>query len=146
MPELGLSSNRHPPIHEFPVEGQQQCVTVDDQNAPKPDVLVLDPRQPNFFELACVPVRQVALVVGMVSPGSRQDDRVRKPALFAASRVPYYWRGELERDHRLAVHEYRLDADTLAHFPAPSHPVHHDKLVTELPFPVEVDLDALVGF
>ncbi|MEU0411493.1 Uma2 family endonuclease [Streptomyces griseorubiginosus] len=124
----------------------EQCVTVDDQNTPKPDVLVFDPRQLNFFELECVPVRQVALVVEVVSPGSRQDDRVRKPALFAAHRVPYYWRVELDRDQQLAVHEYWLNADTLAYFPAPSHPVHHDKLVTELPFPVEVDLHALVGF
>ena len=42
--------------------------------------------------------------------------------------------------------QYWLNADTLAYFPAPSHPVHHDKLVTELPFTVEVDLDALLGF
>ncbi|MEU0207218.1 hypothetical protein ABZ235_02685 [Streptomyces canus] len=43
---------------------------------------------------------------------------------------------ELDRDQKLAVHEYWLNADTLAYFPAPSHPVHHDRLVTELPFPV----------
>ncbi|MDT0482365.1 hypothetical protein [Streptomyces doebereineriae] len=40
----------------------------------------------------------------------------------------------------------RRQLQTLAYLPAPSHPVHHDQLVTELPFPVEVDLDALVGF
>lgn len=60
-------------------------------------------------------------------------------------KVPYYWRVELDRDRKLAVHGYWLNADALTHFPAPSHPVHHDKLITELPFPVETDLDALLG-
>ncbi|WP_258314536.1 Uma2 family endonuclease [Streptomyces sp. Act143] len=124
----------------------EQCVMVDAQNTPKPDVIVFDPRELDFFELECVPVGKVALVVEVVSPGSRQDDRVRKPALFATNKVPYYWRVELDRNQKLAVHEYWLNADTLTYFPAPSHPVHHDKLVTELPFPVEIDLDGLVGF
>ncbi|MEU6253488.1 Uma2 family endonuclease [Streptomyces sp. NPDC047043] len=124
----------------------EQCVMVDDQNTPKPDVIVFDPRELNFFEIECVPVGKVSLVVEVVSPGSRQDDRVRKPALFSANKVPYYWRVELDRDQKLAVHEYWLNADTLSYFPAPSHPVHNDKLVTALPFPVEIDLDALLGF
>ncbi|WP_369273985.1 hypothetical protein AB5J55_32305 [Streptomyces sp. R11] len=53
---------------------------------------------------------------------------------------------ELDRDQKLAGHEYWLNADTLSYFPAPSHPVHYDKLVTEPPFPIEIDLDALAGF
>ncbi|WP_239157573.1 Uma2 family endonuclease [Streptomyces sp. SID13726] len=123
-----------------------QCVMIDDQNTPKPDVIVFDPRQLDFFAIECVPFPRVTLVVEVVSPGSRQDDRVRKPALFAAHKVPYYWRVELDQDQRLAVHEYWLNTDTLVYFPAPSHLVHHDKLITELPFPVEIDLEALVGF
>lgn len=119
---------------------------VDERNVSRPDVIVFDPRDLDFFEADCVPVGHVSLVVEVVSRGSRQDDRVRKPALFAGRKVPYYWRVEPEPDQRLAVHEYWLDADTLTYFPAPSHPVHQDKLVTALPFPVEVDLDALVGF
>ncbi|MEJ8671514.1 Uma2 family endonuclease [Streptomyces sp. NBC_01614] len=123
-----------------------QCVMVDDRNTPKPDLIVFDRTGLDFFETECVPVKKVILAVEVVSPGSRQDDRVRKPALFAAHRVPYYWRVELDRDQKLAVHEYWLNADTLTYFPAPSHPVHHDKLGTELPFPIGIDLDALVGF
>ncbi|MEW2562109.1 Uma2 family endonuclease [Streptomyces griseorubiginosus] len=119
-----------------------QCVMVDERNAPEPDLIVFDHRGLDFFGTECVPVEQVVLVVEVVPPGSRQDQR----PLFAPSEVPYYWRVELDREQKLAVHEYWLNADTLSYFPAPSHPVHHDKLVTELPFPVEVDLDALVGF
>ena len=124
----------------------EQCVMVDDHNTNKPDVIVFDPRKLEFLELECVPVAKLALVVEVVPPGSRQDDRVRKPALFAASKVPCYWRVELDRDGRVSVHEYWLNADTRSYIPAPMHPVHHDKLVTELPFPVEIDLEALLGF
>lgn len=123
-----------------------QCVRVDDRNVPKPDLIVFDPGELDLFHVECVPVETLALVVEVVSPTTRQDDRVRKPALFAANQVPFYWRVELDRDQRLAVHEYWLNADTHSYIPAPMHPVHHDKLVTELPFPVEIDLDALVGF
>ncbi|MGW0084065.1 Uma2 family endonuclease [Streptomyces sp. NPDC003393] len=124
----------------------EQCVMVDERNTPKPDVIVYDPRKLNFFEAACIPVDKLALAVEVVSPGSRQDDRVRKPALFATCKVPCYWRVELDRDQKLAVHEYWLNADTRTYIPAPMHPVHHEKLVTEVPFPVEIDLEALVGF
>ena len=71
---------------------------------------------------------------------------MRKPALFATAKVPCYWRVELGRDGELAVHEYWLNADTRSYIPAPMHPVHQDKLVTEVPYPVELGLDALVGF
>ncbi|WP_237307533.1 Uma2 family endonuclease [Streptomyces alboflavus] len=124
----------------------EQCVMLDDQNTPKPDVIVFDPRGLDFFETECVPVDKVSLVVEVVSPGSRHDDRIRKPALFAEAKVACYWRVELDRDKRLAVHEYWQHAETRAYIPAPMHPVHHDKLSTELPFPVEIDLAALLGF
>ncbi|MER5795347.1 Uma2 family endonuclease [Streptomyces sp. NPDC001980] len=123
-----------------------QCVLVDDRNAPAPDVIVFDPHTLDYFDLTCVPVERLALVIEVVSPCSRQHDRVRKPALFATAKVPCYWRVELDRDNKLTVHEHWLNADTRSYIPAPLHPVHQGKLVTELPFPVQIDLDALVGF
>ncbi|MFG3288679.1 Uma2 family endonuclease [Streptomyces sp. NPDC048179] len=124
----------------------EQCVMVDDRNVNKPDVIVFDPRGLSLLELECVPVDKLTLVVEVVSPGSRQDDRVRKPALLATAGVPFYWRVELDQDGQLSTHEYWLNADTHSYFPAPLHPVHRGKLVTEVPFPVQIDLDALVGF
>ncbi|MEV5844666.1 Uma2 family endonuclease [Streptomyces sp. NPDC051985] len=99
----------------------EQCVMVDEQNVVKPDVIVFDPRNLDYFEVECIPTSHLTLVVEVVSPVSRQVDRVSK-------------------------HEYWLNADTLTYIPAPIHPVHHGKLITELPFPVEIDLAALVGF
>ncbi|MFF4252672.1 hypothetical protein ACFY1L_15825 [Streptomyces sp. NPDC001663] len=57
----------------------------------------------DFLKAEHVPVEKLALVVEVVPSGSRQQDRVRKPALFAAAEV-------------------------------------------QMPFPVEIDLDALLGF
>lgn len=123
-----------------------QRVMVDEQNIIRPDVIVFDPRNLDYFEVECIPTSHLTLVVEVVSPGSRRDDRVSKPAQFAAAKVPCYWRVELGRDHKLTEHEYWLNADTLSYIPAPLHPVHRGKLATELPFPVQIDLDALVGF
>ncbi|MEV0115635.1 Uma2 family endonuclease [Streptomyces sp. NPDC050844] len=124
----------------------ESCVMLDEQNVRVPDVMVHDRTGLSFFEMECVPVAKLVLVVEVVSPGSRSVDRVHKPAEFAAAKVPYYWRVELERDNQLAVHEYWLNADTLSYFPAPSHPVHRRELATDFPYPVKIDLTELTRF
>ncbi|GAA2062016.1 hypothetical protein GCM10009801_04790 [Streptomyces albiaxialis] len=69
-----------------------------------------------------------------------------KPAQYAAAKIPYYWRVELERDEQIAVHEYWLNADTFSYIPRPERPAHRRELVTEHPFPLKIDLAALTGF
>ncbi|MDT0343272.1 Uma2 family endonuclease [Streptomyces litchfieldiae] len=124
----------------------EQCVLVDEQNPPKPDVVVFDKTGLTYFDLECVPVAAVSLIIEVVSPGSRQDDRVRKPALYAQAKVPYYWRVERERDDQIAVHEFWYHARLKEYAPPPENWLHRDKLVTEKPFPVEIDLRALTDF
>ncbi|GAA0493446.1 Uma2 family endonuclease [Streptomyces olivaceiscleroticus] len=124
----------------------EQCVLVDDQNPPIPDVIVFDTRKLDFFELECVPVENLALAVEVVSPGSRQADRVRKPAMYAAAGVPYYWRVERGKDNLPEIHEYWLHTERGEYIPAPEHPVHVGKLETDWPFPITIDLATLVGF
>ncbi|MDT0380673.1 Uma2 family endonuclease [Streptomyces sp. DSM 42041] len=121
-----------------------QCVLVDDVNPPKPDVLVYDERDLDVFALECIPVEKATVVLEVVSPGSRREDRVRKPAMFADARVPYFWRVERGDDDFPVVHELWFHHDMGMYVPAPERPVHTGKLVTERPFPVEVDLRALV--
>jgi Uma2 family endonuclease len=122
------------------------CVMLDEQNVRVPDIIVYDPTGLDFHETDCVPVGRVQLAVEVVSPGSRATDRIIKPAHYAAARVPFYWRVELERDDQLAVHEYWLNADTRSYIPAPSHPVHRRQLATDVPFPVKIDLAELLTF
>jgi Uma2 family endonuclease len=131
-----------PDTHRVNVE---RCVMLDERTVVKPDVVVFDKRSiTNIFEAECTPVQAVALAIEVVSPGSRSEDRIRKPARFAEAGVPCYWQVELERDNQLAVHEYWLHADARTYIPAPMHPVHHDKLVTEVPFPIDIDLAAVL--
>ncbi|MBQ0986139.1 Uma2 family endonuclease [Streptomyces sp. F63] len=122
-----------------------QCVLVDDYNPAKPDVVVFDERDLDLFSLECVPAEKVSLVVEVVSPGSRQDDRVRKPAMFAQVKVPYYWRVERGEDGLPEVHELWLHRDLGTSIPAPTYPTHTGKLSTDFPFPVSIDLAGLVG-
>ncbi|NJQ02920.1 Uma2 family endonuclease [Streptomyces zingiberis] len=123
----------------------EQCVLVDEYNPTKPDVMVFDERELDPFTLECVPVDKVSLVVEVVSPGSRQDDRIRKPAMFAAAKVPYYWRVERGDDGLPVIHELWLHHDLGMYVPAPARPLHTGKLETDLPFPVAIDLAGLIG-
>lgn len=122
----------------------ETCVMVDKSTVIKPDVVVVDRRDLDFFTLECLPVHQVKLVVEVVSPGSRTDDRTRKPGMMAEADVPYFWRIERGEDDVPVVHEFWLNRDTGAYFPAPEHPVHAARLSTDFPFPVEIDLRRLV--
>ncbi|MBH1935052.1 Uma2 family endonuclease [Streptomyces sp. AV19] len=121
----------------------ERCVMLSDQTIIKPDVVVSDRKELEFLGVECTSVDKVRLAVEVVSPGSRSDDRFRKPAQFAQAGVPFYWRVELE-DESLSVYEYWLPVGGSAYVAAPLHPVHREKLVTEMPFPVEIDLAALV--
>ncbi|MEV4558605.1 Uma2 family endonuclease [Kitasatospora sp. NPDC049285] len=118
----------------------EQCVLVDPCNVLKPDVVVFDRTGLDFFTLECVPVAAVALAVEVVSHGSRSDDRFRKPGMYAEAGVPFFWRVERGEDDLPVVYEFHLDDETGVYAPAPGVAVHHGKLSTAFPFPVEVDL------
>ncbi|MEU1374302.1 Uma2 family endonuclease [Streptomyces triculaminicus] len=122
----------------------ERCVMLAEDHVRKPDVVVYDKTNLDIFTAECTPASEVKLAVEVVSPGSRSDDRFRKPALFAEANVPCYWRIELEQDRRLAVHEFWLPVGEQSYIAAPLHPVHREKLVTDLPFPLEIDLTALL--
>ncbi|MGP3967171.1 Uma2 family endonuclease [Streptomyces sp. 6N223] len=137
-----LESARRDPL----VGNVERCVMVNDRTVIKPDVVLFDKRDLDFFTLECVPAAKVRLAVEVVSPGSEGKDRSWKPSMMAASKVPYFWRIERSEDHLPFVHEFWLNHDTESYIPAPEHPVHKEKLITEFPFPVEIDLRSLVEF
>jgi Uma2 family endonuclease len=101
-----------------------------------PDVSVVSAEQADRDVTAFDPWH-VQLVVEVVSRSSVTMDRLMKPALYAAARIPLYWR--IEREHptgvMIAVHQldgdsYRLTNDlvgTIEHqldapFPVPIRP------------------------
>lgn len=122
----------------------EQCVLIDKYNPPVPDVVVFDKRGIDIMEAKHILVEKVVLMVEVVSPGSQQDDRVRKPALYASAGVPCYWRVERGEDGLPQVHEYWLNTDTGVYIPRPVRPCHTSKLETDQPFPVTIDLGSLV--
>lgn len=72
----------------------------------QPDIVVLDTA---FADTGArrIPPHLVRAVVEIVSPSSHPQDRIIKPQLYAAARIPVYWRLELERAPHLIVSELR---------------------------------------
>jgi len=105
---------------------------------PIPDVVVLRDTSLDT-DLFNFPVDRVVLVVEIVSPSTRSDDRFRKPALYAQAGIPCYLRVELDPPHVVA---HRIGADGLYEEVGRAEPGEVLKL-TE-PFPITIDPAALV--
>lgn len=54
------------------------------------------------------PASAFALLVEVVSDGSRREDREAKPKQYAAGGVPEYWRVEEGADGEAIIHQYQL--------------------------------------
>ncbi|MCW6003013.1 Uma2 family endonuclease [Micromonospora sp. CPCC 205371] len=65
-------------------------------------------RDPPARSVAYHPAREFPLVVEVVSPDSRRDDREVKPVKYAAGGIPEYWRVEETEDGEAVVHQQRL--------------------------------------
>jgi Uma2 family endonuclease len=116
----------------------------DDHNVPKPDIIVYDNTGIDIRTLDCTPVACVVLAIEVVSPGSRGMDRFHKPGMYAEAGIAHYWRVERGQDDVPEVHQFWLDEDSGVLVPRPDRPVHTDKLTTVVPFPVDIDLRALI--
>jgi Uma2 family endonuclease len=66
----------------------------------EPDVLLV--RQPALTENHYFEPEQIALVVEIVSPGTKRRDRFEKPSLYAAAGIPHFWRIEQNPVHVFA--------------------------------------------
>lgn len=79
------------------------------------------------------------LAVEVVSPGSVTEDRVTKPAQYAAAGIPNYWR--VEQDP-LSLTAYRLAGEVYAEVGT-----WHAGEVAELvePFPIRIEVDRLAA-
>lgn len=73
-----------------------------------PDLMVL--RHPVPGGTVWVEPEDSVLVLEVVSPSTRSEDRLRKPAEYAGAGIPHYWR--IERDNGPAtVHMFALGLD-----------------------------------
>jgi Uma2 family endonuclease len=76
----------------------------------------------------------IALVVEIVSPGSRTTDRLTKPAVYARAGIASLWRVELHDGP--AVFAYHLEHD---HYIEAGSARPGERLVVSEPFPVAID-------
>ncbi|WP_155058094.1 Uma2 family endonuclease [Streptomyces blattellae] len=116
----------------------------DDNNIPRPDIVVYDKTGVDVRTMDCTPGACVVLAVEVVSPRSRGMDRFLKPALYAGAGIAHYWRVERGENDAPEVHEFRRDEDTGVFVPRTDRPVHTGKLSAEVPFPVTFDLRSLL--
>ncbi len=118
--------------------GREMTIRLDKRNRPEPDLIVTDaaydPDRTQFTP------DEVSLVVEVVSPESADRDRVVKLRKYAEAGIPHYWVVE-EEDGLPVVHTYELDTNVSAYAPAG---IFRGRLERPVPFPVDIDLAALV--
>lgn len=139
--ELRAFLHRSAPA-EFRVATAVGITLGDQESALIPDVVV-SRRAPVLTGLSrAIPVELVSLVVEVVSPSSKANDRRMKPSIYAEAGIPHFWRVELQpfkdqgSDQLPVLFTYALDGDEyrLTHRVAAGTRA----IVTE-PFPVEFD-------
>lgn len=117
---------------------REMTVTLNPKQRPEPDLLVIAAAietDPAASETS-YPPHAVRLVAEVVSPESEERDRKRKPQLYAEAGIPHFWRVEQGNDGP-AVHTYELDpAASDYHLTG----IHHRRLCTTVPFPVDIGL------
>jgi len=102
-----------------------------------PDILAVTAEAYGRGDLAQYQPRDVALAVEIVSESSRGLDGIRKPAHYAAAGIPCFWR--IEVGPVLVIHHMVL-GPTGEYQPAGSF---SDRLRTEVPWPMDLDLSVL---
>jgi Uma2 family endonuclease len=105
----------------------------------RPDAVIYDASLPDDDVLR---PQHCTLVVEVMSPGSVTADQTDKPAEYAASRIPHYWRVEHDPAEKiLSVFRYRLDPTTGTYASAG---VHTGMMTVTDPVAITVDLTTLL--
>ncbi|MGH9064573.1 MAG: Uma2 family endonuclease, partial [Acidimicrobiales bacterium] len=76
----------------------------------------------------------VALVVEIVSPGSRTTDRLTKPAIYARAGIEFYWRVELDEGPTIVAHRLHRGA-----YVEQASASAVERLVLDEPFPIALE-------
>ncbi|MEU5167474.1 MULTISPECIES: Uma2 family endonuclease [Streptomyces] len=117
---------------------REMTVALDRRNAPEPDVSVVRAEAVTGRELTRFDAADVLLAVEVVSPDSEARDRDTKPQKYAAAGIPNFWLVEMAgSDRHPVVRVYELDPVNKAYALTG---IHHDRLKTGVPFPVDLDI------
>ncbi|CAM5371092.1 Uma2 family endonuclease [Streptomyces badius] len=119
---------------------REMTVVLDRRNAPEPDVSVVRTEAITGLDVTRYQAADVLLAVEVVSPDSEARDREAKPHKYATAGIPHFWLVEMTgTDQHPVVRVYELDPVTKAYALTG---IHHDRLKTGVPFPVDIDISA----
>ncbi|MCX5397601.1 Uma2 family endonuclease [Streptomyces sp. NBC_00102] len=116
-------------------------IDIDRHNRPEPDVLVVDAAALAALDQTRVPADAVRPAIEIVSAESLSRDRETKPVKYARARIPHFWRVE-NQDGRAVVYVFEREPATGAYT---STAIFHDRLKVSVPFPIDLDLDAITA-
>ncbi|MFH9608119.1 Uma2 family endonuclease [Streptomyces sp. NPDC017448] len=133
---MGLRSTAPPEVKVR----REMTVVLDRRNGPEPDVSVVRSEAVTGPDVTRYQAADVLLAVEVVSPDSEARDREAKPHKYAAAGIPHFWLVEMTgTDRHPVVRVYELDPVTKAYALTG---IHHDRLKTGVPFPVDIDVSA----
>lgn len=115
---------------------REMVVRLSRQTALEPDVLVIRADRLTHDQLVYA-AEDVVLAVETVSPSSQERDRDTKPHKYAGVGIPYFWRIERDGEQRYVAYTYELDQESDRYRPTGSYV---NRLTTDSPFPVDIDL------
>ncbi|WP_097869743.1 Uma2 family endonuclease [Streptomyces sp. rh34] len=119
---------------------REMTVVLDRRNGPEPDISVVRAEAITGLDVTRYQAADVLLAVEVVSPDSEARDRETKPHKYATAGIPHFWLVEMTgTDQHPVVRVYELDPVTKAYALTG---IHHDRLKTGVPFPVDIDISA----
>jgi Uma2 family endonuclease len=116
-----------------------QAIEISEHHAPEPDILVIK-RKAFREDLTAYPPHAVILAIEVMSTDKRKDQVVR-PEEYADAGIPHVWRIERTAERELVGYTYELEPLNNTYTPTG---VHHRRLSTEQPWPLECDLQKMV--
>jgi len=117
---------------------REMSVVLDRRNVPEPDVSVVRSDAVTGPGLTRFQAADVLLAVEVVSPDSEARDRDTKPGKYASAGIPNFWLVDMSgTDNHPVVRVYELDPVSKAYALTG---IHHDRLKTGVPFPIDIDI------
>jgi Uma2 family endonuclease len=129
--------NEQAPEHLFAVG--RMDVKLGHRTRPCPDLLLIDRTVADDYDRTFYRPEEVHLVIEVVSPESEERDRKYKPPRYAEAGIAHCWRVE-ENNGKPVAYVYELDPASRTYALTG---IHRGKLSVPVPFPIDVDLDAL---
>lgn len=117
---------------------REMSVLLNKKQRLEPDISVIRTTADLGHDVTAYHADDVVLAIEVVSRDSKIRDRERKPQLYAAAGIPYFWRIEQEATPTAYIHtlDPRLHEYTIIE-------VRRGRFEVDVPFPIEIDLNEI---